>query len=380
MRVPNKIKYLALAPIFALTIAACGGATTESTATPAQAAENQPAATATSTQESKSAAVETSATATTQPTAAPAVESGDDKLDADDVMNNLDALDSYRTTMDYTFVGKDNDGKDVNAKYSMLQEYIKSSEHRHTRMTFSDSDDADDQAGTIDMYQMGDMSYMYNPESDSDTKCLAFSSQSENDDDGFVDPRELLGDGLDSAKLVKRGENINGVATDHYTFENVGISIGGSMIGSGEYWIAQDGKYVVRYIGKATGKSTVGSENAEGTMSWTYNLEAINALQSIELPEECASAKPAEDIPVPDNAEKKGQFGNLLTFSTQDKPADVAEFYKTELDKQDWKLDKEDSMEGFISLEFSKESRKLSVLITSSDSGTSVMINDEKTE
>ena len=373
-----KIKYLTLLPIISLSLAACNpGASIATTAATTQpAAESKTAATVAPTKETKSQAAE----ATTAPTeAAPTAETKvDDSGSFADVAENLDNLSSYRIRMVYGFVGKDDEQKDVNASYEIIQETIKASGDYHLKMTNSDDTQAVTKTTTIEMYRIGKDTYMLNAESEADTKCISFSSEDSKSNVGFS-PKDMLGGGLKSAKLVEKGVTVNGVVADHYTYSDQAIMMGGAMKGSGEYWIAQDGRYVVKYSGKATGKGAgLLVKAAEGAISWDYDLDAVNSLQKIELPADCANAKPSADIPVPDNATDKGQFGTMLTFKTKDEVGKVADYYKQQLPDKGWELTKDDTMGELVSLEFTKDKRTLSIMITKGDDGTTVLINEKK--
>src|SRR6185295_18215256 len=149
-----------------------------------------------------------------------------------------------------------------------------------------------------------------------------------------------------------------------YGFDQNAISFGTFAAAQGDVWLAQDGGFLVKYVGTATGKNTaLSSKMADGTFTWEYNVQDANQLEAIELPKECESAKPADDIPAPPNATDKSGFGRMMTFKTSDTPADVAAFYKRELPAQGWKAGDGNAMGELQMLSFSKGSRKLSITI-----------------
>jgi hypothetical protein len=164
------------------------------------------------------------------------------------------------------------------------------------------------------------------------------------------------------------------------SFDQSAISFGAFASAEGDAWIAQDGGFLVKYVGTATGKNNaLLGKMAEGTFTWEYNVQDANQVEVIDLPKECEGQKPADDIPVPPNATDKNGFGQTLTFKTPDAPADVAAFYKRELTARGWKAGDENAMGELQMLSFSKETRKLSITITKEEQGGStVLINEEK--
>ena len=142
------------------------------------------------------------------------------------------------------------------------------------------------------------------------------SDQSGQNVGGFFKPGDIVG-GLKQAKLVGKGETVNGITADHYSFDQRAVTFGTFDSANGHVWLAQDGGYPVKYIGTASGKDTImAGKSAEGTFTWEYNIEDANQVRSIALPKECEGQQPAGDIPVPENATAKNSFGKLITFKS----------------------------------------------------------------
>ena len=86
-------------------------------------------------------------------------------------------------------------------------------------------------------------------------------------------------------------EELNGVLVDHYSFQVSGL---GSQSGAevtanqGEYWMAVDGEYLVRYTLRVELRS-----DPETGYAQEYRLETgeINQPQAIAFPAECLQAK-----------------------------------------------------------------------------------------
>jgi hypothetical protein len=93
-------------------------------------------------------------------------------------------------------------------------------------------------------------------------------------------------------------ETINGVAADHFTFRltSLGQASGAQVqAADGEYWLAQDGRYLVKYvltINMRTGPE--GDPAAQAFQSTTrVELRDINQPIAITLPPECEALKTA---------------------------------------------------------------------------------------
>lgn len=110
---------------------------------------------------------------------------------------------------------------------------------------------------------------------------------------------DMVGD-LKGLKLISRGENVNGVMTDHYSLEDVRQAFGQTEIQSisevkrADVWIAQDGGYPVRIDIEATGENPSGTS---GTYTLRYDLTDINQVSTIALPEACENATGIPEMP-----------------------------------------------------------------------------------
>jgi hypothetical protein len=82
--------------------------------------------------------------------------------------------------------------------------------------------------------------------------------------------------------------------TDHYVVEDVESLVGDEEMNIEEFnvqqadvWVAQDGGYLVRMNIDATGTDTQGTE---GSFMMQYELQDVNNVDEITLPEACANA------------------------------------------------------------------------------------------
>lgn len=355
-------KYLGLSLLVALTLSACGGGepapeSAASTATPAAALTAAPTA--------------------TQP-AAPAA-AVEETGSIPDIEAGLESLASYRARYIFSFEGKDADGKEASGSLEFLQEVIAASKDQHVRVSSTGMGNNASDSETFEFFTVGGVSYIYGMD-DGVAKCASFSSgESASDPTAMFKPGDVLG-GLNKARRVEQGVTVNGVKTDRYTFDETGISSGVFSKASGDVWLAQEGNFVVKYVGTATGKMLMFGGDTDGTATWDYQLEAINTLAAIELPEECLAQKPADDIPVPAGATDKAQFGGMITFKTTNTVDQVIEFYQTQMPAQGWTEGEASEFGGMRTLTFTKDDRSLNIMISSGDDGVSVIITEKKGE
>lgn len=309
-------------------------------------------------------------------TLAVATSNEDGTFSLDNIDSGLDKLKSYREHMVYTYEGKDDKGTVQKGGLDLLQEVVVATKDQHIKMTSTDAKSA---GQSFETFQVGDSTYLFNNTGGSDSTCTSFSSStdSKTDPTAMFKPRDMLGN-LSGAKLVMKGENVNGVATDHYAASDKDFGLGVFTSGKGDIWVAQNGGWVVKYIGEATGKSAFfgAGASSDGKITWEYSVTDANKLNKIDVPPECAASKPADDIPIPDNVTEKGNLGAMITFKTPDDVAKLTDFYRSKLTAQGWK-EGEGAMEGIMS--FTKGDRTLTIMMTKEDSGgSSVVITDAK--
>lgn len=349
-----------------IALSACGSAGSSAptpTAASAPAAASEPAASA--------------PTAASEPTAASAEQA---ETALEDLDSGLEGLQSYRLSFTATFEGTEN-GEVKQGSLEYAQEYISESGDQRFSVTSQGAWAESAGAGQnhFEMLRVGDTSYMYMPEQTDGEKCISFSADSQEQGpvvDAFK-PEAIIG-GIEKARLIGRGETVNGVKTDHYEVIEGGISLAGAAGSKGEAWIATDGGYLVKYIGTFSGNGLLFAPNSEGTMTWEYSLTDVDQVDAITLPEDCAGQQAAADIPIPEGATEKSSFGGMQSFKTAEAPAAVADFYKRELAGQGWTAGQENAMEGMAILEFTKGARQLTVTVTQEEAGSMVMLVEEK--
>jgi hypothetical protein len=354
-----------MAIVVVMLVAACGGGGAAST-TPTEGA---PATSQT--------------TSSTQPTATTAVEgeptqATEGDLNLSSVSGGLTQLQSYRSTMDLHFTGQDAQGQAVETSFTMAEEFIL--EPRAQHITWSSTEARGGQAATTTGYEtitIGQTTYMITTDASGTETCIAVTSS-----DATLPEQALSADmwGSISGATYMNTETVNGVSAKHYAWKDSMFAGSGYTGGKGETWVAADGGYVVKQRIETTGKGTfLAGTDEEGTSTWEWNVTDANGSFQIQAPAGCESA--ASDIPVMVDATDKTTYGDMISYSSPSAFADVVSFYKTEMPNSGWQASGTPTeMEGFASLEFTKEGQTASVMITwdESSQNTSVIITVAK--
>jgi hypothetical protein len=361
----------------ALVLSACGGG-----AAPAPSGGAKPAPT--------EAARQPASKATAKPVEQPAQPPVDtpeggtnknttDAIDLKDVTSGLESLNSYQSTFTMSFEGKDDSGQPKTGTMSFMEEFVKNPPAKRTTIngfgamlggatgaTGSDQSVMQTiQVGGKEYFQMG-------------TMCTQSTSKEGPQANATFNPSDVMG-GIRGAQLVGT-ETINGVPAAHYKSDVKGLETLGYLNAQGEFWIAQPGDFVVKYVFEATGKDQfMGNSNTDGTIKWVYEVKQINQPIDIQAPGDCSGA--AEDIPVMADAADQSAFGGTSMYTTPSKFADVVAFYEKEMKAKGWQAKDEGGMsaEGVSMQSYTKDARTVQVMITTDSSGkTSVMITEEK--
>ncbi len=299
------------------------------------------------------------------------------------INSNVDKLDSFRLNMTFKVKGTDADDKVTDMTMTLVQEVVRASKSIHFAMSgfnemFASSGlDVD----SMEIYQLDKSSYLIMKAANQATPtCMSFTGEEATFDESAMDPGTMMKD-ITPGALIARGEMVNGVKTDHYNVENAGVGFGDVKSASGEVWIAQDGGYAVRFTGEAEGTFDLAT-TLTGNMTWSYDLKDINQTFTIELPAICASQQSAlGDLPLPDNATKVNSLGQMITFSSPDKPDVVAQYFRTNLPGKGWKITEDSAMgASLVMLTVQKDSQVLSVMIAADDQsgGSSVIITPKE--
>jgi hypothetical protein len=375
MKNAKGIFILILLASLALGLATCGNEP-EPTAVPqAEAATATPVA-----------ATDTPApTDTPEPTdtAVPESEAADE-LDLGE-LGTPDDLASYRANMSISISGTEA-GEAVDGALSFLIEHTSEPLAQHFVISAEGFEDAGGMEG-IEMYQVDDMAYLQMGE-----QWLSVpATENMLAEAGYLRPEDILEDTCGWNK--ESDTEYDGIAVHHWTTSKEDLEaclaaedlagFGELTAASGELYIAVEGRYVVHmnlvYEGKDI-EGALGNEDQvleEGRVEFTFGLSNVNEPFVIELPEEArASSSLPEDIPFPEDAQEIANAFGFISFSSPSTMDVVADFYKAEMPQNGWTESSVSEVSGMFMLEYSKEGRTASLMISSDDETelTSVML------
>ncbi len=309
----------------------------------------------------------------TQPAPAPPASGGGESISVPGSQANLSQLESYRVIIAWKLTGKTTDGKDVDEQTTYTQAVHRPS---NTGYTLVVENKPGAQGTRSEIYSVGDTLYIY--EKDSGACQPAMMS-------GMGDMLRGITDAMTAplqtgeAKLVNRGETINGILTDRYTLNEASMSQFGAVVEKADLWVAREGGYLVKY--DLTIKVAPGSMNpanipadvatlSEGTIAYNWALEDINKT-TITIPSVCSSQTVGVDLPLPPGTQVDMEMGNLTMGKVSASMDSVLAFFKTEYPKLGYQLTYEtgDAQSGYI-LEFVKDGQKVTVQFSTSSDGS----------
>ena len=151
-------------------------------------------------------------------------------------------------------------------------------------------------------------------------------------EDEVIEPAALL---LPVGSASRVGvETIGKVSSVHYRFDKTGLpyfKTTGSI--AGDFWIAENGGYVVKYILKAGASQNPPAKGLDVAQTYTYELTPGG--DALGLPKGCAVV-PA-DLPVITGAQNVARTSGLVTYQTSATPRAVFDFYSQKLAGLGWK-------------------------------------------
>ncbi len=273
----------------------------------------------------------------------------------------LSALDSYRSriTTQWTPSGGTPEGT------TMVEEYTRDpAAHRII---------VEGPEGTVEVVQIGDTGWFC-----TSGQCV---QSAQDEEDMLADMGAATFDPADfttaSDYTYVGQETVNGIRSRHYSLHLSAAEIAALAQGSvtdvqADVWIAdQSGlpEFVVRY--QMSWKET--RDSVEGTVEFSFEVYDVNEPFTIEPPEGAVGLP--EDVPAYPGASDLMVMEGFISFSTTDDVTTVGDFYESELDAQGWTKAEDSSLEGMVNQQWTKDGRKLTLMISAGDEGkTSVVI------
>jgi hypothetical protein len=168
-------------------------------------------------------------------------------------------------------------------------------------------------------------------------------------------------------------QTVNGLAADHYTFDERVFGQLGLAQSTGEMWVASNGGYIVKYLVTTKGNADYFGEGIEGTLTWDYELTDVNKPVTIKLPADCpAGIVNAPQLPAASNVLN---MPSVLTYDTASSLADAAAFYQKQIPGLGWKLLGNPTITDTTALlSFTQGNQNMTVIITTDAGSTKVHI------
>ena len=285
----------------------------------------------------------------------------------------LQALNSYRSQLKLRSANQTQDEQEVVTHLEILEEQIRTEEAAHNRIRGDGVGGADN--GTIAFYRFNDQAFSYLPEQDN--ACILFDSQgNEAVFSGALVPHEIFKSFV-IEKLVTLDDEANGIPAQRYSVKTVELTSGSVTEAAGEVWIAQQGQFVVRFSGGASGSFALSGQNSDGSLSWEYDLSEYNTLAEIELPSACQEQQAAAEFPIPDNSTNRTIFNGFISFESPNSALSVARFYRARLPQDGWRITAEETFDDFYQISAEKDGRRMQISITGVGGGAAVVVVEE---
>ena len=373
---------LVLSSLILGSLAACGG--DEATTAPSEAQPTEAAQTApTKAPEPTAAPTDTPVPPTdTPPPPTDTPEPEPAELDPASLMSTTD-MSSYRANMRIALTGTQaGEAIDQTIEFTLEQTTDPPAQH----IIVSGVGMAEAGMDSIEMYQVGDTMYM----NMGGTWLSLPATEGQGLEEGILEPSDFMDD---SCGWKSEGKTeVNGIQVHHWSASKDDIiecmaAAEEAMVGEvtdagGDIFIAVDGNYMVQmdifYEGTNLDFSLQDTEEKveQGRIEIHYEVSDVNQPFTIEVPEEAlASGAMPEDIPVPDDAQETSNMFGMISFYSPSTSQEVADFYKAEMPNNGWTEVSADDFGGTFMLEYSKDGRSASVMIsTDEDKGMSSVL------
>lgn len=306
----------------------------------------------------------------------PGTEPAGDTLNLQNRETGLDQLKSYRLSWQAEW-SSITSGKTESAGWDWQEEY--SGEPAGLHWTWKSNDPTDtSKSSVMEAWQVGATTYMKTSEAEGQNNCISYSSadQSSQLTKGIFSP-DILGQ-VENAKYVGT-ETVNGINAKHYKYDQVSANLAALGKVSGEMWVAVDGGYVVKdTVNWEGGAGLFGTSSTDkGSGKWTWELTDVNQPITIAAPPECAGA--ASGLPMMADATDKAVIGDMTTYKSASKLADIVSFYQKEMVAAGWAADGEPTVSDQLSnLAFTKGGQKAQITVSEDNGSSQVLVQVTK--
>jgi hypothetical protein len=277
--------------------------------------------------------------------------------------DGLSKLSSYQSTLNISFRGtRAGQPDEWSTSYVMLA----TQKPARRQLTFTDTGQGQDRA---QMYkaEMDGVAY----ERRGDEGCTAVVLDQEKSLAVLWEPASFLA-GVTGGEKVG-SETVHGLETDRYTFDERAFGPFPPSQSTGQMWVASNGGFIVRYFVTTVAKADYFGEGIEGTITWDYQLTNVNQPIDIELPGDCPAG--IIDAPRLPDAGNLQNLPGLVSYTTASSLTEATTFYQQGLIDLGWQpVDDPIVSETLALQDFTRANQQLVVIVTSSESGTTVQL------
>jgi hypothetical protein len=267
----------------------------------------------------------------------------------------LEDLESYRSVLKLRSTTQVLDQPEEILRLEILEERIRSEDAAHQGI--SEGKVNGTALSVLSFYQLGDLTFTYGP--GTDQSCIGYDASSAHTAvERGLTPHKIINSFV-IQELITVNDEIDGIPVQRYSVESIDLSLGTGDVISGEAWIAQEGRYIVRFAGEARGSFTLTGSQSESILNWDYQLNELNILGKIPLPPACQEQLAAAAFPIPENAFNRTIYGGFTSFESPETPLSVARFYRDRLPKDGWVIRSDESFDDFFLIESEKDGRSL---------------------
>ncbi len=284
-----------------------------------------------------------------------------------DLTLGLDALGSYRASLTTSFTGTV-DGQPQ--QWSVTSVMLRSQDPAAAQLTIETTGaGAPEQPGQVT--QVNGIAYDTAPEQACGAKVVEGAGPIGNSSEPAATLSGVVG--AEAAGTV----SVNGVDTEHATFDERALGLSGVATSTGELWFAPDGGYLVKYTLTSKGGPGYFGEGVDGAVSWAYEVTDVNQAVAIAVPDACPAG--LIDAPLAPGAVSVVNEPGLLQYQTSASLAEVMAFYKAKAGAQGWKLSDgplTTKTEGVVG--YTSAAGSITIFVRAGDGGTKVFIAQER--
>lgn len=271
---------------------------------------------------------------------------------------NLENLESYTISFNYTVT---TDGKETVWAWKQSSQ----ADPELTIATWQDTSNSG--MGATTLVTSADKMYMVTGDPKT---CMIVSNDQENS--AIFDPDTIMGNFGYDLTAAGAGPDVNGRPTDKYTYDSE-LPDGSKYTST--VLVDRGEQYTVQWDVEGVNKN---GDNLE-PFKWSYVLSDINSVPPISVPAECAAMTDAAAWPMPDDATVTMQTAEMFSFTTAMAMADVAKYYTEAMPAAGYTA-AEGGMDTpeMVMQAYTKDGKQTTVMISTSDGTTSVVITAEQ--